>query len=157
MFRRLLANFEQYLVGGVFLATAGLVCVQVACRYFGVSIAASEEISRYLLVWCVMLGGAAAARQGEHLGVEFLSRRLPSRWARWVPLVGLAAMAAFFTVLGVQGLRYVRGSYELGETSQGLGLPVWATLHLAIPVGAFLIALRSAERALRITLRGRTP
>lgn len=157
MFRRVLADFERYLVGGVFLATAALVCVQVVCRFFSVSIAASEEVSRYLLVWCVMLGAAAAARRGEHLGIEFLSRRLPPRWSRRVALVGLAAMAAFFAVLGVQGIAYVRGSYELGETSQGLGLPVWSTLHLAIPVGAFLIALRSVERGVRIVLRGREP
>ena len=155
MFGRFLSSFERWLVGGAFLATAALVCAQIVCRrVFSASIAFTEEIARYLLVWCTVLGAAAVAREGGHLGVVFLSRLLPRNWAKWVPLVGLCAMATLFTLIGVKGVGYVRAAF--GETSQGMGLPIWAILHLAVPVGSFLIVARCLERAARLIM-GREP
>ena len=73
--RRLWANLERWLVGGALLATAGLVCVQILLRAAGkavpsltVSFSFTEEIAKTLLVWCTMLGAAAAVRERAHLG-----------------------------------------------------------------------------------------
>jgi len=143
------ANAERWLAGGALLLLAGLVCVQIVCRAFSLSISFTEEIARFILVWCVMLGAAAAVREGGHLSVECLSRFLPSRWGRWAPMVGLCVTAAFFVLVGVLGVRY---AFSGGETSQSLRLPIW-TLRLAIPVGAFLVAARCVEQGARIILR----
>ena len=134
---------------------AVLVCAQIVCRrLFSASIAFTEEIAKYCLVWCTMIGAAAVVREKGHLGVVFLSRRLPKRWARWLPMAGLLAMGAFFALLGVVGVGYVRDAYLTHETSQGMGLPIWAALRLAVPVGSFLVVIRCVE-AIVLTAVGR--
>jgi len=142
-------NAERWLAGGALLLLAGLVCVQIVCRAFSFSISFTEEIARFILVWCVMLGAAAGVREGGHLAIECISKVLPAWLARWTPLLGLAVMAAFFGLVGVLGARY---AFAGGETSQSLRLPIW-TLRLAVPAGAFLIAARCIEQSARIILR----
>ena len=159
MFRGLCANLERSLVGAVLVVTAGLVCLQVVVRFVGkiapalsMSFSFTEEIARFGLVWCTMLGTAAAVREGAHLGVVFLSRRLPERWGRWVPLMGLAAMATLFGLVCVTGIAYVAQGIRMKETSSGMGLPIWV-LRLAIPVGGALVVGRCIEACVRLFLR----
>ena len=58
-------------VGGAILAVmAGAVFVQVVARYvFARAIDGIDEVPRYLFVWLVMIGAAAAARALERAGI----------------------------------------------------------------------------------------
>lgn len=50
------------------------VTVQVAARYvFRSPIPWTEELARYLFIWLVFIGTAAAFRQGKHLKIESVS------------------------------------------------------------------------------------
>ena len=54
-----------------------LVFTNVLLRYgFGKGLAVSDEVSRYCFVWLIFLGAIVAMRQGAHLGMDSVVRRL---------------------------------------------------------------------------------
>lgn len=67
-------------IGAVLLAVmVVLIVIQVAARYVvGSSLSWSEEVSRYLFIWIVMLGTVIGVHDGTHVAVEFLLKRLPA-------------------------------------------------------------------------------
>jgi TRAP-type C4-dicarboxylate transport system permease small subunit len=60
-----------------------LVFGNVVLRYgFDSGIAVSEELSRLLFVWLVLLGAILASRQHAHIGFDTLVKSLPHRWKK---------------------------------------------------------------------------
>jgi TRAP-type C4-dicarboxylate transport system permease small subunit len=133
------------LLGGVLLATMTLaVFVQVLLRYvFTYALDGLDEVPRYLFVWLVMIGAAAAMHRGEHTALDYFRERLPPR--------GRAAASAVTQAVGMLlFLSVIRSSLVLVpnsnlQSSPGLGLPLgW--VYAAMPVGAALILLPMAWR-----------
>ena len=61
---------------GMFLC----VIVQVVLRYFfGDPTTWSDELARYLFVWCSFIGWVIAARRRSHLGIALVAERSPPR------------------------------------------------------------------------------
>ena len=128
------------LFGGLILAAMTLaVFVQVVLRFAGrTGIDGLDEVPRYLFVWLVMIGAAAAMQRGEHTCLLYFRERMGPR-AR-------ALTSAFVNAVGMLlFLSLIRSSLVLVpnsqlQTSAGLGLPLgW--VYAAIPVGALLILL----------------
>ena len=53
---------------------------------FDSGINTSEELSRFLFIWLTFLGAIVAMREGGHLGMDMVVRRLTGR-TRWVALM----------------------------------------------------------------------
>jgi len=130
-------------LGGLILAVMTLaVFLQVVLRYvFAYAVEGMDELPRYLFVWLVMIGAAAAMHRGQHTTLEFFRDRLGRRGG---------ALARVLTGLGGMGLflSLIRSSVVLVPNSQlqsspGLGLPL-GYVYLAVPVGAILILLPMA-------------
>ncbi len=126
-------------IGGLILAImAGAVFLQVVLRYAGRGIDGLDEVPRYLFVWLVMIGAAAAMQRGEHTFVEYFRLRLgPQGRALTTALVNAVGMLFFLSL--------IRSSLVLVPNSQlqssaGLGLSL-GYVYAAVPVGAFLILL----------------
>ena len=136
-------------VGGLILAAmTAAVFVQVALRYVGQGIDGLDEVPRYLFVWLVMIGAAAAMQRGEHTILDYFINLLGRR--------GRALIVAFTNVVGIFLFAYmIKLSFVLVpnaqlQTSAGLELPL-GYVFAAIPVGAALIILpmlRNVYRAL---------
>ena len=64
-------------LGGLVLAAMTLaVFVQVVMRYLGLAtLDGLDELPRYLFVWLVMLGAAAAMHRGEHTALDYFRNR----------------------------------------------------------------------------------
>lgn len=139
-------------VGGLILAVmAGAVFLQVVLRFLGLTgIDGIEEVPRYLFVWLIMIGAAAAMQRGEHTALDYFVNRLGAR--------GRAAVLALTTTVGIVLFVYlIKLSFVLVpnaqlQTSAGLELPL-GYVFAAIPVGAVLIILPML-RHLRAALRG---
>jgi TRAP-type C4-dicarboxylate transport system permease small subunit len=127
-------------LGGLILAImAGAVFLQVVLRFLGwVGIDGLEEVPRFLFVWLVMIGSAAAMQRGEHTVLDYFINRLPPR--------GHAAVLALTNAVGIGLFLYlIKLSLVLVpnaqlQTSAGLGLPL-GYVYAAVPVGAALIVL----------------
>jgi TRAP-type C4-dicarboxylate transport system permease small subunit len=127
-------------VGGLILAVmAAAVFLQVVLRFIGwTGIDGLEEVPRYLFVWLVMVGSAAAMARGEHTTLEYFINLLPPRLRALVIVVTNAAGIGLFLYLIKLSLVLVPNAQL--QTSPGLGLPL-GYVFIAIPIGSALIVL----------------
>src|SRR5438128_8224995 len=91
---------EDWLVFTIFWALAFIVFLQFFTRYvLNDSLAWTEEIARYALMWIVFIGGAMVTRRNTHIAVELLSNVMKPGRLR-------AVLLAFvdFVKLGFLGL-----------------------------------------------------
>jgi TRAP-type C4-dicarboxylate transport system permease small subunit len=139
------------LLGGAILAAmTGAVFLQAVLRYaFRTGVEGLDEVPRYLFVWLVMIGAAAAMERGEHTALVYFRDRLGP--------IGRALLGIVTTVLAMLlFLSMIRSSLILVpnanlQTSPGLALPL-GYVYAAVPVGAVLILLPMI-RELRTLLR----
>lgn len=126
-----------YLGGAVLAAMTLAVFVQVVLRYVGRgTIDGLDEVPRYLFVWLVMIGAAAAMHRGEHTALEYFRGRMGARGQALTSVITNLAGILLFASL-------IRSSFVLVpnsnlQSSPGLGLPLgW--VYAAVPVGSVLI------------------
>ena len=127
-------------VGGFILAVmAGAVFLQVVMRYFGiVGLDGLEEVPRYLFVWLIAIGGAAAMYRNEHTVLDYFINLMGRQGRALVLILTNAVAIAVFLYLIQLSLVLVPNAQL--QTSAGLDLPL-GYVFAAIPVGAFLIIL----------------
>lgn len=143
-----------YLAGLILAIMAGAVFLQVVLRYVGwAGIDGLDEVPRYLFVWLVMLGAAAAMHRGEHTLLGYFRDRLGRRGRALAIIVVNASGIAFFAYLIKVSFILVPNAHL--QTSAGLGLPL-GYVFAAVPVGAVLIILPMA-RVLFLALRDLWP
>jgi TRAP-type C4-dicarboxylate transport system permease small subunit len=122
--------------------------VQVVLRYAGRGIDGLDEVPRYLFVWLVMIGAAAAMQRGEHTVLDYFINCLSPRTRALVLVVTNVAGIGLFAYMIKLSLVLVPNAQL--QTSAGLELPL-GYVFAAIPVGAALIIppmLRNLYRAL---------
>ena len=142
-----------YLAGLILAIMAGAVFLQVMLRYAGRGIDGLDEVPRYLFVWLVMLGAAAAMHRGEHTLLSYFRDRFGRRGRALAIIVANAAGIALFAYF--IKLSFVLVPNAQLQTSAGLGLPL-GYVYAAVPVGAALIILPMA-RVLLLALRDLWP
>ena len=133
------------LLGGVVLAAMALaVFVQVLLRYvFTYALDGLDEVPRYLFVWLVMIGAAAAMHRGEHTALDYFRQRLAPRGrALAVIVTNGVGMLLFLSLIKTSFVLVPNSNLQ---SSAGLGLPL-GYVYAAVPVGAALILLPMAWR-----------
>jgi TRAP-type C4-dicarboxylate transport system permease small subunit len=127
-------------VGGAILALmTAAVFLQVVLRFAGsAGFDGLEEVPRFLFVWLVMIGSAAAMQRGQHTVLDYFVNRLTPRGRVLVLVLINGAGIALFAYLIKLSLVLVPNAQL--QTSAGLGLPLgW--VYAAVPVGSALIIL----------------
>jgi TRAP-type C4-dicarboxylate transport system permease small subunit len=139
------------LLGGAILAAmTGAVFLQVVLRYaFRTGVEGLDEGPRYLFVWLVMIGAAAAMERGEHTALVYFRDRLGPRGRALLSIVTTTlAMLLFLSMIRSSLILVPNANLQ---TSPGLALPL-GYVYAAVPVGAVLVLLPMA-RELRALLR----
>ena len=127
-------------LGGLILAImSGAVFLQVVMRFLGwTGIDGLDEVPRYLFVWLVMIGAAAAMYRGQHTVLDYFINLLDPRLRALVVVLTNAVGIILFLYL--IKLSFVLVPNAQFQTSPGLGLPLgW--VYVAVPIGAALIIL----------------
>ena len=132
-------------LAGVLMALLTIaVFLQVILRYVAKSgIEGLDEAPRYLFVWLVMIGAAAAMYRGEHTTLEFFRDKLTPRGRALATVVTEGVGILLFLSMIKVSLVLVPNSQL--QSSAGLGLPL-GYVYAAMPVGAVLIILPMAWR-----------
>jgi TRAP-type C4-dicarboxylate transport system permease small subunit len=131
---------------GMFACVLG----QVVFRYFlGDPLTWSDELARYLFVWCAFLGWIIAARRRSHLAIGSLQQRASPRVRALLALLAAFAAIAFAAILAFYGTRIAVRNLDVDTTALFFTMgAVYAIVPLAaISVG--LHALADAGAALR--------
>ena len=97
----------EFLVVACMAAMVVMVFGNVVLRYvFNSGITVSEEMSRYCFIWLTYIGAMVAMRDGAHLGVDTLIRKLPLGGKKFCFALSQALML-FCNVL------FLMGTYEM--------------------------------------------
>ncbi len=119
---------------------------------YRISVPWTEEVSRYLMIWTVFLGGAVAARSGKLIGVEFVVQALAPRLGRAVKYLSLGLGLVFYTLLCVVGWQWVE--FGQSQTSPVLELPL-VVINLAMVAGGAVMALNTVALVLAAHASGK--
>lgn len=137
---------EAVFIGLALAFTSALLFVNVILRYvFLEPLSWAEELTMYLMVWIVFVGGSIVVRTRGHVAVDvlplLLSRHGKRRLSVAVTVVAIVFFAAFFYYSGLHTLR-VRAS---GQVMPAMLAPMWLA-YLAMPIGSLLMGLRTIQR-----------
>ncbi len=140
---RILSILEWALIALLSLLVA-MVFINVMLRLvFHTGIAATEELSRLLLVWLVMLGAALTLARRAHIAMDMAVRRLPPALRFVAALAGIAMMIFCDALLLIGAWRqYQFSAYDSFPIT---GLPLGLVYQSGI-VGASLFLLISSLR-----------
>ena len=134
----------RHLVGAMLAVMVIVVALQICVRFLlpklGLIVAMpwTEELARYLMVWCIFLGAAVASRSGALIAMDSVVDALPPALADAGRSIGLVLTIAFFGLLIWLGGRWVQ--FGTMETSTVMALPM-AWVYAAMPVGAIVAIL----------------
>ena len=138
-----------HLAGLMLAIMTGAVFLQVVLRFLGrAGFDGLDEVPRYLFVWLVMIGAAAAMQRGEHTVLDYFVNRLGMRTrAAVIALTNAVAIALFLYLIKLSLVLVPNAQFQ---SSPGLQLPL-GYVYVAIPVGSALLVLpmlRNVFRAL---------
>jgi TRAP-type C4-dicarboxylate transport system permease small subunit len=128
-----------HIAGAILAVMTGAVFVQVVIRYLGYAgFEGLDEVPRYLFVWLVMLGAAAAAHRGEHTALYYFRDRLTPRGQAIARVITSGASLLLFGAMIKASFVLVPNSHL--QRSPGLDVPM-GYVYVAVPIGAALIML----------------
>ncbi|MDT0644644.1 TRAP transporter small permease [Zunongwangia sp. F363] len=134
------------ILGGILVLLMAIMVVAVLWQVFSRYVMQSpssitEELARYLLIWIGILGAAYAAGQQAHLSINLLEEKLNAVNRKRLR-IGINILIIFFciTVLIVGGGNLVYVSYDLGQRSAALEIPLYI-VYFVIPLSGVLIII----------------
>jgi TRAP-type C4-dicarboxylate transport system permease small subunit len=134
-----LERLLDVLVGAMILVMAAAIIWQVFARYvLNAAPGWTEELSRYLMMWVTLLGGAAVLRSGGHIAVTALFDWLPRRAHPALLVLRDAAMLAALAILFWHGWGYA----EINAVQESAAMEIRKSIiYAALPLGAALTML----------------
>lgn len=139
------ANSFADVVSVLCLAVAAiLVFMQVLLRYvFRIGFVWTEELARYLIVYCSLIGSSIVVRNDAHPRVEVFVELLPHALRRYFSVLLDLLVLGFLGVLIWQGIESTM--FGMRTKTPGLAMP-WAYAYAAIPVSGVLMAIQVVFR-----------
>lgn len=127
---------EVALVASLMLITSVLVFTQVLTRYlFFYSISWIEELTRFLMIWMVMLGTAVAVRQKQHIVIDVAEMLIKNAlYLKWYRFFLSIAGVTFSITLCLLSYVVVERTASYGQLSGAMRIPMY------FANGSFLIA-----------------
>ncbi len=123
---------------------------QVASRYIlGNPSVFTDELARYLLIWIGLIGAAYGSGKNTHVAIDLLKKNLNPK-QQYIQTIIINIIVAFFSVLVliVGGIRLVLLSFELGQTSSAIQLPI-GYVYLALPISGSLITFYAIDNLIQ--------
>lgn len=140
-FEKLLTRITETLVVLTLLGMVVAIWGSVFTRYItNDPIAWGEQVAKYLMVWAVMLGAGLGLREGAHISIGIVVKRLPEAAQRVCSLLVYLILATFLMVGLIYGAIF---AYNVREHVD----PIINNMSLfyaysAIPVGCGLMLVQ---------------
>lgn len=143
--KKILNNLEEYILVVLFPLMTIIVFAATMTRYMKLgSIPWSEELARYIMVWIAYIGASLGVKKNAHLGVEIIMNMLPGKLKALSKYVRFAIILIFNVLIILFSYKVMNHQINMGQVSPALSIPIWIA-YLAIPVGAFLMIVRSIQ------------
>lgn len=139
---RLVQRIEEVLLSASILTMAALTILNVVCRsVFGFSLAFTEEISQFCIIFDCFVGLSYAASKGRHIRMTAVYDQLPPRIRKVFMVVITASTAAIMFALSWYAACYVVTVFQLGGIYPALRVPFYVVYAIA-PIGLFLAGIQ---------------
>jgi TRAP-type transport system small permease protein len=139
-------SLDGFLRKALILLVAGIVVttvLQVIARFvLSISIPWTDELARYLMIWCAYLGLGVAFRKGELICVAYFTDKLPSNLLKKIKLASDALCSIFAAVVVVYGIKLC--IINADQVSPSLRFPL-SLVYAAVPIGCLLFILFAFE------------
>jgi C4-dicarboxylate transporter DctQ subunit len=141
-FNTIFKHLEEY-IAGFFLSICVLVTiVNVVLRYvFGVSFSWSIELATFSAIWSAYFGASAGIREGTHLGIDILVRKLTGKFRLFIIVLSKGIVAAFTFLIAYSAIDLITFNIESQQTAYDLPLLMWQ-VYLVIPLSFFFMSFR---------------
>lgn len=137
---------ELYLLTAILVTISVVLVAQVFMRYVVNSpLVWAEELARYLLVWCTMIGTSLAVRESRHIVVDLAPIVFGPRSVGVFRMISMAGIIVFSVVIIYYSLPFVQRVQQMGQLSPSLAIPMW-WVYLALPVGAAASIVRAIQQ-----------
>jgi len=147
---RILCKVENFVIGILILVMSLLAFVQVLCRYvFEFPVPWIEELTRYQMVWMVLIGLALGVAQKAHLGVEILEFFLSPSKQRVVNGILMGLMTILGLVLFIISFLFTMDQIEVKQLSPAMQIPM-ASVTVAFVVGTLLMAIQAGHQLISL-------
>lgn len=100
----------------------------------------SDEVARYVNVYCIFLGACLGVVKGAHVGVDVFVRLIPARFHKALGAVAYVLCAVFCAAVAYTGYSYFLRLQASNQISAALQIPIcW--VFFAVPLGCGLMCL----------------
>lgn len=137
---RIINGILQYVTIIMLTVMSIVVFAQVVFRLIHASIPWSEELSKYLLIWCTFLGSALCIRKGALVGLELVFAVIPNSGKRILTILIHMMSIAFLLLLVIVG--YQTAAMVWSQTTPVLKLPM-GLMYAAVPTGAVFMLINT--------------
>lgn len=121
----------------VFTALILVVVIQILSRFLPFAFIWTEELSRFLFIYGIVLGAPLAVKRKELVNVDMLVNKFPQGLKRIYELVLDAAIIVLMVIIGIKGIEFA----GLGAGQQSATMPIPMSVpYASISVTAFLMA-----------------
>ena len=118
-----------------------LMLIEVVRRYiFAKTFIWSDEIIRYLLMYCTFLGGAAAYYKKALVSFDLVTSHMPRKFQELMKLINNCICLVFFLFLTYYAIKKVTGAAVVNSISTASGLSL-AVPYWAIPLGLIFMLI----------------
>ena len=150
-----LNNFELIFASLCVTATTLLVLMNVFLRYFmNTGIYWSEEVATMCFVWCIFVGSASAYKNGAHLGVDLLVKKLPKVPRAIVKILVDILLIAINGYILYLSVKFVSTSYQKPTAVLAIS-SAWVSSSLIVGFGLTTIyAIRDMVVDIIKTVKG---
>ncbi len=153
MVRYLNKHLEEIICVTTFLLFVVLSNLQVITRYVlpvEMSFVWTEEIARYLFVWCMYIGISWCIREDSHLKVDIIRQIISPEALRILEIFISIAIIGFSFVMVYYGYIVFMKQIVFGQKLAASGLPMWL-VYLSFPVASLLVVIRSLQRIAKLS------
>ena len=139
-------NLEEFLMVALLIAMTVIMGIQVFCRYvLGMSLSWSEELTRYLFIWCGFLSVSYCSKKCLSIKIEQFVAIFPRRGKAIFKVVNHTFELIFFIYMIPFAYSYMMSSVHSGQLSPACGIPMYYVQ--AAPLVSFvLVTFRVLQR-----------
>lgn len=142
---KIICKIEDTITIISFLAMTLVVFWSVTCRYvLKIPFTAGEELSRYLMIYCIYFGVSIGARKGSHLGIKAFVGLLPKKGYKFAEKIEVISTTIMFIILFVLSFQMVLQFKSTGQVSTMMRIPMYI-VYLALPIGFAMSSFHSVE------------
>ena len=110
----------------------------------------TDEISSFSLIWVGLLGAAYAAGKNLHLAIDLIPEDVVKKRQGLFNGIVFISIAIFaLTVMIIGGFRLVQLSFQFGQTSATLEIPL-GFIYMVVPISGVLICYYSIDTLINL-------